>query len=265
MKNLVLGSDGFVGKTFCNYLENIGEEVQRVDIKHNEAEDLRFMKLDFQGIDRVYFLAWDVGGAKYLYENESQFKQLDWNLKLMLNIMPQFQAEQIPFLFVSSQLAEEYDTVYGVTKRLGEVWTHLLGGVRIRLWNVYGPLEEPSQRSHVVGDFVYQAVIKGRINMLTNGEEKRQFVHINDVCQAFHSALDMGLQGVYDVTSFEWVSVIDVARIIAKEAGAELFPGNKVGSTPLTPLQGRIPGWLPRIDLQNGLKGMVQESRIKYK
>lgn len=257
MRNLVFGSEGFVGDPLSHYLEKLGEEVVRFDIKRHSSEDLRYCRIDFSGIDRVYFLAWEVGGAKYLYEHDSQFQQLDWNLRLLINVMPQLQAAQIPFLFISSQLAEEYDTVYGVTKRLGEVWTHLLNGVRVRLWNVYGPLEKPSQRTHVVSDFVHQAVMDKQIVMLTTGDEKRQFVHINDVCRAFHNALDLNLKGVYDISSFEWVSVMDVARIIAEETGAKIVAGQKVGDTPITPMKGRVPGWLPEIDLQQGLRRMV--------
>lgn len=261
--NLVIGSDGFVGKPFCKYLESLGEKVVRFDIKRGQDEDGRIAKLNLRNIDRVYFLAWDVGGAKYLYRDEIQFKQLDWNLKLLLNIMPQLQESKKPFLFVSSQLAEEYDTVYGVTKRLGEVWTHLLKGVRVRLWNVYGSLEDPTERSHVVADFVYQAVKDGEIRMLTTGEEKRQFIHIKDVCNAFHTALENQYQGVYDVTSFEWAKVIDMANIIAELTGAKIIPGNKIGSTPITPIQGKIPGWVAGVSLKDGLYGMVKEMQIQ--
>jgi nucleoside-diphosphate-sugar epimerase len=263
MRNLVLGSEGFVGTPFTHFLEHLGEEVVRFDIKRGSKEDLRHARLDFAGIDRVYFLAWDVGGAKYLYEQASQFHQLDWNLKLLLNAMPQLQVAKIPFLFISSQLAEEYDTVYGVTKRLGEVWTHLLKGVRVRLWNVYGPIEQPSQRTHVVSDFVHQAVLNGRIEMLTTGEEKRQFVHIDDVCRALHRALDLNLEGVYDISSFEWVTVLEVAQIIAEEAGATLTTGKKVGATPFTPMKGRVPGWLPEVGLRQGLCRMIADLRTR--
>lgn len=262
IKNLVIGSEGFVGKPFCEYLKQLGEEVVHFDIKRSSEEDARDAKLSLEGVDRVYFLAWDVGGAKYLYRDEIQFKQLDWNLKLMLNIMPQLQEKKTPFLFVSSQLAEEYDTVYGVTKRLGEVWTHLLGGVRVRLWNVYGAVEEPSERSHVIADFVYQALVNGEIRMLTDGEEQRQFVHINDVCSAFHRAISDNLTGVYDVTSFEWVRVVDAARIIAEFTGAKLVPGDRRGSTPITPIKGKIPGWLPEVSIHDGLKGLVDKVRL---
>ena len=263
INNLVLGSEGFVGKPFCKYLEDIGERIIPFDIKRGQQEDGRVARLNLEDADRVYFLAWDVGGAKYLYREQIQFRQLDWNLKLLLNVMPQLQEKQVPFLFVSSQLAEEYDSVYGVTKRLGEVWTHLLDGVRVRLWNVYGPLEEPSERSHVVADFVYQAATTGEIRMLTTGEERRQFIHIDDVCRALHQALTQKLTGIYDVTSFEWVTVRDIAKIIANISGTRIVPGEETGNTPITPIYGKIPGWHPTVTLHEGLARMLDEISVR--
>lgn len=257
IKNLVIGSEGFIGKSLCNYLESIGEEVVRFDIKRGDEEDARKAIINFDGIDRIYLLAWDVGGAKYLYKEDAQLNQLKWNLDLMSNLMPQIGASGKPFLFISSQLAEEYDTVYGVTKRLGEVWTKLLDGVFIRQWNVYGPIENTSERSHVISDFVRQAIENGEIRMLTTGEEKRQFIYIDDVCRAWHKALSDNLKGIHDITSFEWVKVIDVASMIAKMTNAKVVPGTIVGSTPITPIKGRIPGWLPSIDMEEGLKNMI--------
>lgn len=257
--NLIIGSEGFVGKPFCSYLEKLGEGVVRFDIKRDDDEDARQAQLNLGNIDRVYFLAWDVGGSKYLYRDDTQLGQLDWNLRLLLNVMRQLQENPKPFLFVSSQLAEQYDTVYGVTKRLGEIWTHLLNGVRVRLWNVYGPVEPTTERSHVVSDFILQAVRHGEIKMLTTGEETRQFIHIEDVCSALHHGISGGYPGVYDVTSFEWVSIREVAETIGVLTGAKVNPGTVVGSTPLTPLQGKMPGWLPQISLEVGLQKMIDQ------
>lgn len=265
MNNLVLGSEGFVGRAFCGYLENRGEQVVRFDIKRGAGEDAREAVLPLDGVDRVYFLAWEVGGAKYLYREDAQFAQLDWNLKLLLNVMPQLKERRIPFLFVSSQLAEEYDTVYGVTKRLGEVWTHILQGTRVRLWNVYGAYEDSTERSHVVADFVWQALTQGEIRMLTTGEERRQMVYIDDVCSAFHGALEARLDGVYDVTSFEWVRVREIADIVAGLTGASVVPGTRVGSTPITPMRGKIPGWIPKVPIHEGLARTVELFRKSMK
>lgn len=258
-KNLVMGSQGFVGKPFTEYLRSIGEEVVECDIKLGDEHDLRRIKVDLNDIDRVFFLAWDVGGAKYLYKEETQLQQLDWNLKLLTNVMVQLHNSKTPFLFVSSQLAEECNTAYGVTKRLGEVWTRILKGVRVRLWNVYGPLEEPSERTHVVSDFVHQAIINGEIRMMTTGEELRQFIHIDDVCKALQQAISMELEGVYDVTTFKWITVREIAEIIANLTGARVIPGELVGSTPLTPIRGKITGWIPSVRIEDGLQMMVTE------
>lgn len=257
--NLVLGSEGFVGKPLCKFLADLGEVVIPYDIVLDSQQDCRIAQLKLDNVDRVYFLAWDVGGAKYLYQDKTQLSQLDWNLKLLLNIMPQLESKHLPFLFVSSQLAEEYDTVYGVTKRLGEVWTKLLKGLRLRLWNVYGSVELPSERSHVVADLAYQALSTGKIRLLTTGEEQRQFIHIEDVCRAFHTAFTQHLEGVYDVTSFEWIKIIDIAHIIAAFTGAEIIPGERIGSTPITPIRGKIPGWLPQVTMQEGIRTIVDD------
>ena len=202
MENLVIGSEGFVGKYLCDYLERKGEGVVRFDIKRNEKEDARSAWLPLDNIDRVYFLAWDVGGAKYLYREDTQLHQLKWNVDLLHNVMPQLESCKVPFVFASSQLAEE-NTVYGITKKLGEFWTRQIGGCFIRLCNVYGVNEETSERSHVISDFVNQART-GRIQMLSDGSEKRQFLHLEDACDA-----------MYNMWS-RWTSIKDVADIVQK-------------------------------------------------
>jgi nucleoside-diphosphate-sugar epimerase len=262
MRNLIIGSRGFIGSSLIEYLLNRNEEVIEFDIKRSPNEDARIAQINFNEFDNVYFLAWEVGGAKYLYSDESQFEQLNSNLKIMNNLMPQLRESNVKFLFISSQLAEDVDSVYGVTKRLGEVWTKLLpNGYFIRQWNVYGTIENESIRSHVISDFVIQAVKNKEIRMLTTGEEYRQFIHINDVCSAYHKVLNECMKGTYDVTSFEWVKLIDVANIIANITGALVIKGDKIGSTPNTPIKGKIHNWQPTITLEEGLLRMINETK----
>ena len=66
INNLVIGSDGFVGKPLCNHLMAAGEEIIRFDIKRSNTENARLANLPLKDVDKVYFLAWEVGGAKYL-------------------------------------------------------------------------------------------------------------------------------------------------------------------------------------------------------
>ncbi len=264
IKNLVIGSDGFIGKPFCEYLSQKGEEVIRFDIKRNSKEDGRSYKFDLKKIDRVYFLAWDVGGSKYLYDKKLQMGQLKWNLDLMRNVFDAIEKEKKDFLFVSSQLAEECDTVYGVTKRLGEVWTSELGGVCVRVWNAYGYMEPNDVKSHVISDFVHQALTTKKIKMMTKGEESRQFTHINDLSKSFHMALSLKnrTRTVFDASSYEWARIIDIANIIAELTGAKVIQGKSNGHDPLpSKNMGRVPGWLPGITLRDGISAMIDQAK----
>ena len=262
--NLVIGSEGFIGVPFCAYLESLGEKVIHFDIKKNKKEDARFATLPLKGVDCVYFLAWDVGGSKYLYEPKLQKNQLDWNLQLMKNVFDQLEKSKKKFLFVSSQLSEEVDTVYGVTKRLGEVWTGLLGGMCVRVWNAYGYMEGEDIKSHVISDFIYQALKTKKIKMMTNGQEWRQFTHITDLSRAFHMAMHTSAprKTVYDASSYEWVQILDIAQLIAGMTGAKVYTGERVGHDPVgSPNRGRVPRWLPSVEIKDGIQTMVNQAK----
>jgi len=261
--NLVIGSEGFVGSYLCEFLLRKGEDVTRFDIKRGAHEDARTARLPLHEFDRVYFLAWEVGGAKYLYKEDTQLHQLNWNVDILQNIMPQLHASKIPFIFVSSQLAEETDTVYGVTKKLGELWTRQIGGTCVRLWNVYGALEESNEKSHVIGDFVYQAIYHGKIDMMTIGDEKRQFVHIEDVCAGLHHVIHNDLhESIYDLSSFEWISVHHMATLVAKHSKVPVTKGTQRGSIrTATITKGKPPGWNPKINADDGIGKMVEYAK----
>jgi nucleoside-diphosphate-sugar epimerase len=262
IKNLVLGSEGFIGKPFCSFLESKGEEVVHFDIKRSKQEDLRSAVLPLKGIDRIYFLAWDVGGTKYLFKEDSLVGQIEWNTKILMNTMPQLEKSGVPFLFISSQFAEDYGTPYGATKRLGEIWTRLLpNGHYVRQWNVYGVTEEQDERSHVISDFIHQAVENSEIQMLSNGEEHRQFIHLEDSFRAYHKVLSEKIKGgIYDVTSGEWIRIIDLAHLIADLTNATVKPGKKtVTDHRMFPINSRLPGWEPAISFEEGLAQLVKE------
>ncbi|MBU3968899.1 NAD(P)-dependent oxidoreductase [Patescibacteria group bacterium] len=261
--NLVLGSEGFIGKPFCLFLEELGEKVVRFDIKNGEHEDIRNVKIPFKGIDRIYFFAWDVGGAKYLFKEDTLLGQLDWNMKLLQNTMPQLKKSGVPFLFLSSQYAEEYGTPYGALKRLGEIWTKILpNGYYARQWNAYGTIESENIKSHVICDFIHQAITTGEIKMLSTGEEYRQFTHLEDSFRAYHKVLSEGIRGdVYNINSGEWTKIIDLANMIAEVTGAKVKRGkNKsVDHRKIFSSYRRVPGWKPRIKLKSGLSKLIKE------
>ena len=69
MKYLVLGSSGQIGAELCKFLEKEGHEVLTFDIEENSMQDLRIKGIVDSHInesDFVMFLAFDVGGSRYL-------------------------------------------------------------------------------------------------------------------------------------------------------------------------------------------------------
>ena len=166
---------------------------------------------------------------------------------------------EIPCVFTSSQLSEKVELVYGVQKKTGELWTKLCKkGVSVRLWNLYGYIEELNEKSHVVSDFVLQAKNNGRINMLTTGEEERQFIHIDDVCEALLLSFEIEDRSqTYDITTNEWTSIYDVASILQKYTNCDINIGDIPGETFFIKNINSVPNWSPKIPIEEGLKLMI--------
>jgi len=143
MKYLVLGSSGQVGNALCNYLKNKNHEVYEFDLVDGENYDLRIhdnliLKQYIQECDFVFFLAFDVGGSRYLKKYQHTFEFIDNNLKILSNTFELLKKYKTPFIFASSQMSNMSFSPYGVSKSLGELLTKTLNGLVVKFWNVYG-------------------------------------------------------------------------------------------------------------------------------
>ncbi len=224
-KNLVLGGAGTIGSSLCKYLQEIREEAICIDIK--TGFDIRTADLEeYKSVDYVWFLAWDVGGAKYL-SNEKYLLDIIRNNTIICEKVFQFLANnKLPFMFASSQLAAA-DTPYGVTKLLGEEWTRILGGQICRFWNVYG-WEDPGEKSHVIPDLIIQGLTQKQITLLTDGQEERQFIYMDDCVQNMVDIRNVGATRV-DITDGKWVTIEYIAQQIAAQLKVPLRLGTKKG------------------------------------
>ena len=82
MKELVLGGEGLIGSELVRTLRAKGHGVVSLDLK--SGHDLRkpFDLKPFEECDRVWFLAWDTGGAKFLEAEDRQHEQYKNNCEL---------------------------------------------------------------------------------------------------------------------------------------------------------------------------------------
>ena len=163
-RHVVLGSKGFIGRYLSDWLKSQGKQGIEYDIKNGPRQDCRVVDLTLNKDDIVYFLAWEVGGAKYLYNPDTQLDQIHRNIDLMNNVFRQLEVSKCKFIFISSQLSGT-NSAYGSLKHFGEIWTSQLPNGRcIRLWNVYGAYETLSEKSHVISDFIHQALTNNKID-----------------------------------------------------------------------------------------------------
>src|SRR6267142_1207519 len=257
MKELILGGAGLIGSELVRALETKGHRVSSLDLKN--GHDLR-RPLDlkpFEDCDRVWFLAWDTGGAKYPEAADQQHEQYKSNCYLSLRIFDALARTKKPFLFTTSQLAG-LPNAYGTTKLMAWHWATHLGGKVARLWNVYG-WEHPDSRSHVVTDLVLSG-LRGRVKCMTTGAEKRLFLYKSDCVAALLMLFDSPLQTA-EIAGSKWLKISEVAEEVARQLNVEIELGQFKGSeVPIDPTE-LLPHWEPTVSLNEGIAKVIGDAR----
>lgn len=266
-KVLVLGSGGLIGTALVQWLrENNFETVEVVNRGHI---DLRVPgALDVfndANISFVFFLACEVGGAKFIHSSEkgSQRQIVENNVLMYQTVFKWLDDRQVPFLFTSSYLQGQ-PNAYGSVKRLGEAWIKGLGiGKIVRLWNIYGP-ERIGLKSHVLTDWVHSCLRDGRILCLTDGTEPRQFLHVNDTAAALGAAMRhySQIEMVTDISSDVWTRLHELGEVVTSEAPRPCpitYSSSKAAVTELispntTAFLYQV--WGPRVTLHEGVRDL---------
>lgn len=267
MRFLVLGSSGQIGSALTPFLQSKGHQVIPFDIEIKESQDLRIQNNSdlyalSSEVDFVIFLAFDVGGSKYLSAAQYDYGFIQNNLSIMKTVFDFVKHTGLPLIFASSQMAGMLHSSYGNLKAIGEKASIALGGRYIRFWNVYG-IENDPLKSHVITDFIHQAIRNKRIEMLTDGSEIRDFLHVSDACAAILRVAEIEHVGGFDVASFEYTSILDVAKIIAEITGAEVVSGSLSDSVQsghqFDPSPEILSLWRPQISLREGINQVLTE------
>ena len=278
-KILILGSEGQIGNHFKEYLSKKKYKVLEFDLIRSRFEDLRLNKnrnliSKVKKCDFIFFLAFDVGGSRYLKKYQNTYEFISNNIKIMENTFQIIKKYNKPFLFASSQMSNMNFSPYGLLKNIGEKYSDILGGLVVKFWNVYG-VEKDLSKSHVITDFILMAIKNNKIKMLTNGQEKRDFLYAEDCCE--------GLEQIYinfnkikkikksvDLTTGKYTSIIKIAKIIKK-----LLKKNKVKIEPsknkdiLQMDKRNKPDmflkkyWKPRFSLEAGIQEIIKYYNLK--
>ena len=222
MRITILGSSGQIGAYLTEYLRNKGHDVREFDMINGEDQDMtKIPNPDLHAristSEFVFFLAFDVGGSRYLKKYQHTFKFIDNNTRMMANAFGYLEQYKVPFIFASSQMSNMSYSPYGAMKRVGELYTKSLGGLIVKFWNVYG-IEKDIEKSHVITDFIRKGFETGKIEMMTDGTEKREFLYAEDCCEALEKVMEeyetLDSDDNLHITSFHSTTILEIANII---------------------------------------------------
>ena len=219
---LILGSSGQIGAYLTEYFKKKDYDVREFDIVNGEDQDIRKFESSklhaaISTADFIFFLAFDVGGSRYLKKYQHTFDFIDNNTRMMTNVFRMIKKYEKPFVFASSQMSNMGHSPYGVLKNVGELYTKSLNGLVVKFWNIYG-IEKDMDKSHVITDFIKKGFETGTIDMITDGTEEREFLYAEDCCEALDTVMckysEFSSSDNLHITSAVSTSILEIARTI---------------------------------------------------
>ena len=271
MKITILGSSGQIGAYLSEYLREKGHEVTEFDVVNGEDQDLTKipnpkLQHDIRLSDFVFFLAFDVGGSRYLKKYQHTYDFINNNTRLMANVFQWLKEYRKSFVFASSQMSNMSYSPYGVLKNVGELYTKSLNGLIVKFWNVYG-VENDREKSHVITDFIRKGFETGVIDMLTDGQEEREFLYAEDCCEALEIIMknydDFTSEDNLHITSFYPTKIKDIASIIVGQFNligkydVKLQPSDEKDAVQMDkknkPDTYITKWWIPKTTIENGI------------
>ena len=123
-KILILGSNGQIGGHLVDFFkEKKKYEILKFDISYGNSFDLRNfnnkkLEKNIKKSDFVFFLAFDVGGSRYLKKYQRTYDFLINNLLIMSNVFRLLKKYNKKFVFASSQMSNMDFSPYGTSKKI---------------------------------------------------------------------------------------------------------------------------------------------------
>ena len=281
MKITILGSSGQIGSYLTEYLRKKDYEVFEFDIVNGEHQDMRhipnsYLRNAIMNCDFVFFLSFDVGGSHYLKKYQHTFNFIDNNARMMVNVFGLIEQYEKPFVFASSQMSSMSYSPYGVLKRVGELYTKSLQGLIVKFWNVYG-IERDMEKAHVITDFIHKGFKTGKIDMMTDGKEQREFLYAEDCCEAMETILQnynsFSSDDELHITTGASTSILEIAQhiqVLFKKINLEIdiVPNKSKDEVQKDARNISDPyikkWWTPKTNIVDGLSKVFDQIKLEY-
>ena len=238
---LITGSSGFIGSNLIrmatsqniafNSLDLVGKPDIKCDIANVDWEEISLS--DYSAVIHLAAMT----SVPESFKRPEKF--LDVNSTATKNLFSACVEQNVEkVIFASSaavygssheeikKIGEEGETEspYADTKLHGEEIARALSGgdtsfLCLRFFNVYGPLQKmDGAYSAVIPAYIHNGLMGKEIEIFGDGEQTRDFIHVNDVCSAIISSLSARLTdfSVINVGSGRGISILDLAKLISE-------------------------------------------------
>ena len=256
-KALVCGAGGFIGSHLVKRLKKEGYFVRGVDLKYpefSESEADVFIKDDLRklsvvdmcvdGVDEVYQLAADMGGADFIFTGKNDSDIMHNSAMINLNIVDSMKRHGVKKVFYSSSacmypedhqlevdvpaLREDMaypgnpDSEYGWEKLFSERLYLAYSknydfDVRIaRFHNIFGPEGTYQGGREKAPAALCRKVIKsdGEIKVYGDGQQTRSFLYIDECIEGIRRLMESDCVEPLNLGSDEVISINDFAQMI---------------------------------------------------
>jgi len=163
---------------------------------------------------------------------------------------------------------------YGVSKKSAVDYLvayrelHSVEFCALALGNVYGPRQDPHGEAGVVAIFADRLLRGEAVTVFGDGEQTRDFVHVDDVVDAFVRGATRGGGLLLNIGTGREVSVNELARTMAERAGVSVPPvyaparAGELRRSALDPERAGIHlGWRSWTDLGDGVETVLRAVR----
>tara|TARA_B100001029_G_C15034513_1_gene439232 strand:+ start:400 stop:1257 length:858 start_codon:yes stop_codon:yes gene_type:complete len=200
IKILVTGGSGFIGTNLINQLVKDNIEVFSLDNystgkKENESPLAKYINGDIESISSISESNFDIcfhlaAQSRVQPSFEDPEESFRVNVQGTLKVMEWAKKNDVKVIYAgsSSRHHDPADSPYAMTKYLGEEVCKLYKksynvNVEIsRFYNVYGPHATIDEKyGNVIGIWIYQAMNGKPLTIVGDGEQRRDFIHVDDI------------------------------------------------------------------------------------
>lgn len=300
---LVTGCAGFIGSHLTEKLLNRGlkvigidnfddyysPEIKRRNIKNfSENKNFRFIEADIrkvksipENVDTVFHLA-AICGVRNSIKNPTKYVKVNIGgtanlLELSLNKVSQFIFASSSSVYGDKPLdklpAKETDALnpispYALSKLQAEELCKLFSKIYglpvtiLRYFTVYGPRQRPDE---AICKFTKLLLNGKRPCIYGNGEQTRDFTHVNDIVQGTLMTDDSKSIGIFNLGSSDRISVNELVKLLKDEIETNIEPeyvDKKMGDVRHTwadiSKAREAFGYKPGVEIKEGIQNFVR-------